>query len=791
MLKNYIRIAFRSLGRSKVSTAINIGGLAIGMAVAMLIGLWVHDELSYNKNFDHYARIGQVWQFVTFDKGKVPYNVMPEPMGGELRSNYPDFKYVSMSSWPQSPVLTWGDKKLTEEGNYVEPDFTEMMSLNMLKGKRDALREMNTILLDASTAKAIFGSGDPMGQVVRIGDTVNVRVAGVYEDFPENSTFNNVHFLSPWSLYVATDKFAKNSFGNWGDNSFQVFVQLRDGVDFGQISAKVRDILLKRKDPPVYRPEFFIFPMSHWHLYLDFHNGVNVGGFIEFVRLFGIIGVFVLLLACINFMNLSTARSERRAKEVGIRKTIGSARQQLIVQFFIESLMVAFIAYVLALLLARLVFPFFNEISGKHMTIPWPDPLFWLVGIGFCLVTGLIAGSYPALYLSSFQPVKVLKGTFRAGRFAAMPRRVLVVLQFSVSVALIIGTAVIFRQIQYAKNRPTGYNRDGMIEVPINNPQLMDVNFDALRNDLLVTGGVYEAAEASSPLTSQNNGTTDVIWKGKDPNTHPVVMGNAITPEYGRTVGWHITRGRDFSRAFPTDSSGIILNEEAAKLMGFTNPLGELLQHGGNQFHVVGVVSNVLKESPFEPVKPTFYRQNDWFVTIDIKLAPGLPVREALRRVEGVFKRFNPESPFTYTFVDADFASKFNSEERVGKLATFFALLAIFISCLGLFGLASFVAEQRTKEIGIRKVLGASVFHLWRLLSREFVLLVSLSLFIAIPLAYRYMYGWLQHYDYRTTLAWWIFAGAGAGAILITLVTVSFQAVRAALANPIKSLRTE
>ena len=790
MLRSYIRVALRGLARNRVSSLINIGGLAIGMAVAMLIGLWVHDELSFNKHFEHYDRIGKIWQFVTFDKGKVPYDVIPEPMGQELRSNYPDFKRVSMAAYNQSVVLTSGDKKLTELGTYVEPEFTEMMSLDMRAGRRDALRDMHTILLDASAAKAMFGAEDPLGRVIRISDTINVKVAGVYEDFPENSTFNGVHFLSPWSLYQATDGFARSARGDWGNNSFQVFVELKDGAGFGQVSAKIRDILLKRKDPPVYRPEFFVFPMRRWHLYLDFQNGVNVGGFISSVRLFALIGIFVLLLACINFMNLSTARSEKRAREVGIRKTIGSVREQLILQFFCESLLVALLAFTLALVLAWLILPFFNDLSGKHMAMPWNDPLFWLAGTGFSIATGLIAGSYPALYLSSFRPVKVLKGTIRVGRLAALPRRVLVVLQFSVSVALIIGTAVVFRQIQYAKNRTAGYNRDGVVEVNINTPALSH-HFDALRGYLLATGGVYDVAEASCALADQNGGTTDISWKTKDPNVHPLVMSNEVTPEFGRVAGWRVTRGRDFSRDFPTDSSAMILNESAVKLMGFANPLGETVTHNGRDYHVIGVVSDMLKESPFERVKPSFFDLDHGASVIDIKLTPGMPVHEALAKVEGVFKKFNPGSPFTCSFVDANFAQKFRSEERIGKLATFFALLAIFISCLGLFGLASFVAEQRTKEIGIRKVLGASLFHVWRLLTTEFVFLVSLSLLIAIPVSFVYMQGWLEHYDFRTTLAWWIFAGAGLGAILITLATVSFQAIRAALANPVKSLRTE
>ncbi|MEP7141913.1 MAG: ABC transporter permease [Ferruginibacter sp.] len=790
MIKNYFKIAFRNLRRNKVYSFINIGGLAVGMSVAILIGLWIFDELSFDKNFDNYKRIAQVWQFVKFDVEKSSYNVLPTPLANELRTKYPDFKSVSLSS-NQTLILAAGDKKFSKAGNYVEPDFTEMMSLKMIAGNRNSLQDVNSIMLSESLAKTFFGAENAISQLIKIDNKRTVKVTGIYKDFPNNSSFGEVFFLAPWELYEAGNDWVKNDKDHWDDNNFQLYAQLKEGADMEKVSAKIKDIRMKRDNPPAYKPEFFLHPMNKWHLYSDFKNGVNTGGLILFVWLFGMVGIFVLLLACINFMNLSTARSEKRAREVGIRKAIGSVRRQLILQFFCESLLVALIAFVFALLLTQLFLPFFNGVAGKKMIILWSSPLFWLFGIGFCLLTGLIAGSYPALYLSSFQPVKVLKGTFRVGRFAAIPRKVLVVLQFTVSVTLIIATIIVFNQIQFAKNRSVGYNRSGIIEINMNTPEL-NGHYNALRNDLLNTGAVSEMSESSGSVTGQSGGTTDFSWRGKTPDTRPLAMSNNITHDYGKTVGWQLADGRDFSRNFTMDSTSIILNKSAVKLMSFKKPLDEIIKYHGKDYKVIGVINDMIKESPFEPVKPTFYTLNYNAVNvISIKLAPQVSTGEALGKVENVFRKINPASPFDYKFVDEEYARKFSNEERIGKLAAFFAILAIFICCLGLFGVASFVAEQRTREIGVRKVLGASVLNLWGLLSKEFIMLVIISLSIAIPVSYYFMSKWLQNYEYRMEMSWWIFAAAAMGALTITVLTVSLQAIKAAIANPVKSLRTE
>ena len=791
MLKNYFLVAWRHLLKSKMYSIINLAGLATGMAVAMLIGLWIHDELSYNKSLPNYDRIGKLWQFVKFEKVKSSYDVMPIPIAEELRSHYPDFKYVSLSSGEGTMVLGAGDKKITATGSYVQPDLTEMLSLTMLSGSRRAVKDMNSILLSATMAKTLFGEADALNKVVTIDNKMTVKVAGVYKDFPSNNSFQHINVLASWDLYAANNDNAKNSTTVWDNNSWNVYVQLKESSDFANVSAKIKDIRMKRDNPPGYKPEFFVFPMHRWHLYGDFYDGVNTGGLITFVWLFGIIGGVVLLLACINFMNLSTARSEKRAKEVGIRKAIGSVRRQLVVQFFSESLLVTALAFGLALLLATLALPLFNTVAEKKMSLPWSSLRFWGMGLGFSLLTGLIAGSYPALYLSSFQPVRVLKGTFKAGRSAAIPRKVLVTVQFTVSVVLIIGTMVVFRQIQYARDRPLGYAQRGLIEVGINTPELV-THARAIRTDLLQSGVVVDVSASSCPMTMQYGGTTNIDWKGKDQSQKPLLMGNDVTYEFGRTVGWQVMQGRDFSRAFATDSMAMILNEAAVKLMGFRQPVGETVGQNGKSYTVVGIVKDMIREDPFQPVKPAFYRLNPRNVnTLQVKLSPQIATREALDKVSGVFHRYNPAAPFDYRFVDLSYGEKFGQEERTGKLAGVFTVLAIFISCLGLFGLASFVAEQRTKEIGVRKVLGASVFMLWRLLSKEFVVLVVIALFIAMPISWYFMNKWLWNYAYHADLSWWIFAVAGVGALAITLLTVSFQAVKAAMSNPVKSLRSE
>ena len=794
MIRNYFKIAWRNLVKSKGYSAINIGGLAVGMAVAMLIGLWVYDELSFNKNHQHYDRIAQVMQHANFN-GKVESQVSnPAVMGPELRAKFgSDFKYVVQTSWTGGHLLSIDNKPFNKTGMYFEPDGPEMLTLKMLKGTRAGLKDPYSIMLSASTAESIFGKEDPMNKTLKLDRNYDVKVTGVYEDLPDNSTFRDIKIMMPWKLWQIQNPWAGRMENPWGSNFSQTFVQIADNADMEKVSAKIKDTKLNNvdKDEARYKWVVFLQPMKKWNLFNEFKNGKNTGGNIQYVWLFGIIGIFVLVLACINFMNLATARSEKRAKEVGIRKTVGSMRWQLIRQFFAESYLVVLLAFVLSLVLVVLFLPSFNEVAAKKIELPWRNPIFWTFSLVFITITGLLSGSYPAFYLSSFQPLKVLKGTFRVGKFASIPRKVLVVIQFTVSVMLIIGTIIIYQQIQYAKNRPIGYVRNGLVMFGMQKE--IGEHYDAIRNELKNAGAVEEMTGCQSPLTGVWNTNGGFDWEGKDPNLAVDFPNNTVSYEFGKTVNWKIKEGRDFSKDFATDSSAFILNESAVKFLGFKEPVGKILKWEGKPYTIVGIVNDIMQESPFYPVRPSLYHvdvdSNMWNVIV--RLSPKQNVKQSLSKIEEVWKKFVPAVPFEYKFVDEDFGSKFEAEERIGKLASYFAVLAIFISCLGLFGMASFVAEQRTKEIGIRKVLGASVANLWQLLSKEFMLLVLISCIIAAPIAYYYLRDWLAAYDYRIQIKWTVFALAAVAALLITLITVSFQAIKAALANPIKSLRTE
>jgi putative ABC transport system permease protein len=798
MISNYFKIARRNLVKNKGYSFINIAGLATGLAVAMLIGLWVFDELSFNKNFQHYDRLAVVKQNQTFNNEVGTQSAVPYLMGEEIRNKYgSDFKHVVMASMPSAGILSYGEKTISKRGNYFEPAITEMFSLHMLRGTRAGLKEINSILLSESTAKALFGDKDPLDKLIKMKNKDDFRVTGVYEDLPYNSDFKDVGFIAPWEFYISKEDWSEKKTNPWRANMFLTFVQIADHADMDKVSAKIRDVKLKKVRPQdaAFKPEVFLHPLSKWHLYSEFKNGKVAGGSIEFVWLFGIIGLFVLLLACINFMNLSTARSEKRAKEVGIRKTIGSVRSQLITQFFSESFLVVGLAFVLSLIFVLAALPFFNEVADKKIVFPWKEPLFWIASIGFSLLTGIIAGSYPALYLSSFQPIQVLKGSgfarLKFGSFAAVPRRVLVVIQFTISITLIIGTVTVFRQVQFAKNRPIGYDRNNLLIVAMNTPELHG-HYEALRSELLKTGAVIEMSQSSNPTTyvaAINNGYE---WDGKDPGTQGNFATMSVSHDFGKTVGWHFKEGRDFSRSFSTDTSAVVINETAAKFMGLIEPVGATIKADGNPYRVIGVIKDMIMDSPYKPsFRTVFFLDYNWAGVINIRINPQSGSSEALAKIETVFKKFSPSAPFEYKFTDEQYARKFGEEERIGKLTSFFAVLAIFISCMGLFGMASFIAEQRTKEIGVRKVLGASLGSLWSLLSREFVFLVIFSFVLSGPIAWYGMNNWLQKYDYRTDISWWIFALSGLGALVITLLTVSFQAIKAALMNPVKSLRSE
>lgn len=799
MYKSYLKTGWRSLLKNRGYSYINIIGLTAGMCVTMLIGLWIYDEVSYNTFHKNYNRIAEVYEHKVANNGITTVFSVPLPLAKVLKDSYKDdFKRVVTMWFESNHILSIGEKQISRSGTFMNKEGLEMFSYEMVKGSWSSLEDPSSVVLSESTALALFGNEDPINQILRIDNSLDVRVTGIFKNLPFNSQLHSLEFISNWDLWFSSSAWMKEDENDW-NSDVRTFVELAPNSSFEIVSDKIKDVKfdrLPKEQAAKENPQLFLHPMSKWHLYSEWKNGREAGGRIQFVWLFGIIGAFVLMLACINFMNLSTAQAELRAKEVGIRKSIGSARLQLVSQFFTETFLIVAVAFVFAVALASLSLPFFNELANKNIVVPWTNTMFLLAGLAFVLVTSVLAGSYPALFLSSFQPIRVLKGAFRLGKNASTPRQILVVLQFSVSVILIVGTITVWKQIQFAKDRPIGYTRQGLIMIRMNSPDFYG-KFDVIRNKLKQADAIVEIAESSSPATQTWDRESGFNWEGKDPNSNIDFASMAVTYDFGKTMGWSFLKGRDFSREHSTDSSAVILNESAAKLIGWKDPVDEELLWNGKKLKVIGVIKDMIVDSPYEPVRPTVfwwsYEGNAWYNMVwhNIRLNPELSTREAIARTEQVFRSVLPAVPFDFKFIDQEYEKKFAAEERIGKLASVFAVLAIFISCLGLFGLASYVAQQRTKELGIRKVMGASVFSLWKMLSKDFILLVIASILISVPVAYYGLTAWLKNFQYHTELAWWIFAAAGIGALAITLITVSRQTLKAATENPIKSLRSE
>ena len=720
-------------------------------------------------------------------------DIVAIPLADELRRNYAsDFKHIAVVFPNFTHTIAVGDKKMSQSGQWVQPDLPEMLSLQILEGKRNALQDPTSVLLSQSLSQALFGYSDPLNKTLRLDNMTEVKVGGIYKDLPLNSSFHDTKLFLSWDKALTVMNWLKDARTQWDNRVQRIYVQLNDNTDIDRVNEKIKNIISQHVKNS--KEELQLFPMNKWHLYGEFKNGKISGGRIQYVWMFGIIGVFVLLLACINFINLSTARSEKRAKEVGIRKTIGSTKFQLIKQFLSESLLVTALAMMLAIAIVWLAIPFFNKLTGKNLSIPFSNPLFLILTMAFAIVTGLISGSYPAFYLSAFEPIKVLKGRFRVGRYESLPRKALVIVQFTVSMALMIGTIVVYRQIQFAKNRPVGYSRSGLLSVTMNTPEIYSAPYNALRSELMQTGTVTDMAKSSTSSTEAPANNTDITWRGKNPGIVPVWGTVLVSHDYGKTMDWKITEGRDFSRNFSTDSGSFILNDAAVKVMGLRNPVGESITSGGKSHLIIGVIKDMVMESPYQPVKPTIFSlgfSDDFFNALTVRVNPRVSMKDALAKMEVVFKKYNPNGSFEYKFIDEEYAHKFSDEERIGNLATVFAILAIFISCLGLFGLSTFVMEQRKKEIGIRKVLGASVLNLWQLLSKEFITLVLLSFLVSAPISYYFMHNWLQNYQYRTAFPGWIFSLTILVALTITILTVSYQAIKGAIANPVQSLRSE
>lgn len=789
MLKSYFKIAWRNLWINKGLSFINIFGLAIGMAFTMLIGLWIKYETSFDSFHKNGDRIALVQKNILFNNNKTTQEATQLPLYDELKNNYSEVKGATRMSWNEGHSIVVGNSKFNKNGRYVDPDFLTMFSFPLLKGNvATVLTDPNSIVLTQSLAVTLFGREDPIGKTIKLDNQHTLQVTGVIEVAPKNSTID-FDFLAPFQFLINESEWIRGNKTNWGNNFLMNLVELQPGVSMANFSEKIGPLSVQ-KDNRLKNQTLFLHPLSKWHLYNDYKNWVNVGGKIDYVRLFGIIGIFVLLIACINFMNLSTARAEKRAKEIGIRKSVGSLRMQLVAQFLSESMLTTFLAFLLSMGIIQLLLPQLRDLGFENIRFDLSNIYLLLFVFLVCIVTGLIAGSYPALYLSSFLPVRTLKGVFRQGKGAATFRKVLVVSQFAISIALIICTVIVFQQIKHGKTRSLGYNPDNLISVSCSDD--LSKNYAALKQDLLNSGYFESVTKASTTMTSISNTWSDFSWAGKEPGSDIALDAIMADWDFERTVGLKFKEGRPFSIDYKTDSNAVILNEAALKVIGYKDPIGKTMKSGGRVVTIVGIVDNVLISDPFKPVFPlAILFDGKQANNIFLRLKSTSDLNKALSAIQPIFDKYNPAFPFEYRFVNEDFDHKFTTENQVGKLASILAGLAIFISCLGLFGLALFMAERRTKEIGIRKVLGASVANIWALLSKEFVLLVLLGSLIASPLAFWLMRSWLQKYEYRIDINWWIFAGAGMLAVVIALLTVSSQAIKAGIANPVKSLRSE
>jgi putative ABC transport system permease protein len=787
MIRNYIKIALRNLQRNVVYSFINIFGLTVGLACTILILLWVQDEVSYDKFHSNVDRLHQVWIHATYD-GKVnSFTSVPLPTAEGLRLEDSNIKRAVTCDWGSENLLAVGDVRFKKVGNYATEEFLEMFKFPMMKGTPEkALDEPYSIVLTESTAKALFGDEDAMNQMVLINNKDEVKVTGIVKDLPANSTFQ-FNYILPFKYYE-NEHWVKNSKDNWGNYSFQVFIELNEKASEESVEANIKDLLTKKGETDIKR-EFFLHPMRRWRLHSTFQDGKESGGMIEYVNMFTLIAVFILVIACINFMNLATARSERRAREVGIRKSVGSKRKDLVFQFLGESIMIALIAFISAIVLTELTLPGYNTLVSKKLSIDYTSPTFWTFGLGITLLTGILAGSYPAFYLSSFNVVRVLKGKLQMGKSGTTPRKVLVVLQFVFSIVLIICSIVIQKQIGFVKNRHLGYDQENLITIDYTAD--IGKNYKAIKNELLASRVVESVTQSNSPITAVYSNNF-MGWPGK-PEDQKVLFSTIATEyDYTKTMNIKMLEGRDFSEDFKSDTAAIIINKAALDVMGLKDPIGTQVDLWGGKRTIVGVMDNVLMGSLFREVSPGFLiMMPQWVNALTVRLSKTEDLKGSLAKVEEILKKYNSAYPFEYSFVDADFQQKFTTINMVSNLGGVFTFLAICITGLGLFGLAAFTAEQRTKEVGIRKVLGASVSSLIILISKEFSLLVVVAFVLSAPFAWWGSAALLERYPYRIDIPLWVFPVAGLISLLFALFIVSTQALKAASANPVNSLRSE
>jgi putative ABC transport system permease protein len=785
MLKNYLTIALRSFWKNKGYSFINIIGLSIGLACSILILLWVQDEFSYDRFHEKGDRLYQVMEDQFYSGGQtLPTRSTPGPLAEALKKDVPEVANTTRVTWNNNQLFSYAGQAFKEEGVYADSGLFEIFSFPFLHGNpATALSEPNSIVLTRKMAEKYFGSPEQaFGQILRVNNREDVQVTGVVADVPKNSSLTFAYVM-PVEGYVEQNQWLLD----WGNNGIRTFVLLHPEADGEAVSAKIKNFLKNYKEETT--TELFLQAYTDAYLHSDFRQGKRGGGRIEYVRLFVVIAVFILLIACINFMNLSTARSGTRAKEVGVRKAIGAGRQSLVGQFMSESLLLAFASLLLSLILVELLLPSFNDLTGKQIAIDYTHPAHLLAFLGIGLLTGLLAGSYPALFLSGFEPTRVLKGDLKTGSGAVFLRQGLVVFQFSLSVFLILGTVVVFSQIRYIKSKNLGYAKENLLILGMEGN--LREQFQAFRNEVAQIKGVLSFSATNQVPSWAGSNTANLEWEGKQPDESLLVTHYYTDQDFLSTMGMELKEGRDFSPGFGTDTANILINEETARRINVKNPVGSKIKWGGREGTIIGVVKDFHSNSLHIPVEPAVLLYRPEEVQAILLRLSGEELEETLAQLEQVHQRLNPAYPFDYQFLDQNFERQYRSETVIGKLANWFAFIAILISCLGLFGLAAFTAERRTKEIGIRKVLGASVGNIVGLLSKEFVRLVLIAFVITSPLAWYALRQWLQDYPYRIDLEWWMFALTGGLALLIALLTVSYQSIKAALGNPVKSLKSE
>ena len=788
MIKNYLKTSWRNIRKHTGFSLLNAGGLTLGIASCLLLMLYV----SYHLNFDH--------QFKNLDNiyivennqpgdGKIyTFPTVPGILSATIKNEVPGVVQCARVQSSDGGLISYNNNSFKKNGFYADAAFFSIFSYHFIEGSaKHVLDQPNSIVITKQFAQALFGNQSALNKIVTRNSKMPMVVAGVIDNMPVNQSYQ-FDFVVPYSILEKENDWARST--DWGNNFCQTYVQLKSASVFKSVNGIMNTMVGRHSNGN--KNQLFLFPYANMHLYSDFENGKSAGGLIEQIHLFEILALCILLVACVNFMNLSTARSEERAKEVGIRKAIGSGKGALVVQFITESLILSFLSTIVAVIIVVLCIPYFNDLLNIKLILPLGEWYVWLMVIGLAAFTGLISGSYPAFYLSSFQPIKVLKGVFRGGKSALPVRKVLVVVQFAFAVFLITATICIYMQIRYVQNRSNGYDKNNLVEIPVEGS--LDKKADLLIDELKSTGAITSGTEVSESMTQSGNNTWGVNWPGKQPNQKVLVDIFNTGYEFIQTAGVKLLTGRQFSPQYPGDTANksVMINETAAKLMNLKNPVGTIIKWGDHPFTIIGVYQDFVHNSPYSKIAPAITTYvGSYKSDIDLRLNSAKSISACIAQINKTLKEVNPAYPPTIHFVDSEFAKKFEAERLLALLSNLFGGLAIVISCLGLFGLAAYAAEQRTKEIGVRKVLGATVAGLAGLLSKDFLKLVFIAIILAVPFSIWALNKWLDKYEYRITLSWWILALASIITIIIALLTVSYQAIKAALANPVKSLRSE